>query len=265
MELKKINQVSVIAKDIEIGDLIPVGGGYSDHTMFLKIDKIPEELETAFEKLRLNATRYLNEPFIVGLMEQHKISMSRMMFVHLYLFIKVIAKLFPNLGCHDDSRRSFYTEKRTANFSEMFEKHLFQCAEFATMAQLYLQSIGADSEYTGGEYLQAANDDCGEQHSFVIIHENDNDFVFDPANNNDTTIGLLPNISVVELTPEQKVKLQARLLTNKRKVAFFETRDIITNRKYFYGYGDGANVLEGMVFEKEQSIPHVPVKDLSRS
>ena len=67
------------------------------------------------------------------------------------------------------------------------------------------------------------------------------------------------------MTPEQKVRIQAKLLNGKRKTAFFETRDVITGRKTFYGYGDGANVLEDMVFEKEQSIPNVPVKDLSRS
>ena len=142
----------------------------------------------------------------------------------------------------------------------MFDKHLFQCAEYATIAQLYLQSVGVDSEYVGGEYIGNKNWEFGDQHSFVIIHENDIDYVFDPANNNAYA---KPNISIVEMTPEQKIKIQAKLLAGKRKVAFFETRDIITNRKTFYGYGDGCNILEDMVFEKEQTTPNTFVKDLS--
>ena len=257
MKLRKINEVSLTASDIGIGDTIKVGEKAN-----LTIDKIPEELQKAFEKMNEIVNRQANNPDNAKLLKQQHITMSQLLFTHLFVFAKVIAETFPNLSCRDNSRQSFYAKNSTAKLSELFDKHLFQCAEYATIAQLYLQSVGVASEYVGGEYIGNKNWEFGEQHSFVIIHENDIDYVFDPANNN---AGAKPNISVIELSPEQKVKLQARLLTNKRKVAFFETRDIITNRKYFYGYGDGANVLEDMVFEKEQSIPHVPVKDLSRS
>lgn len=251
MKLTKINNVSLKAKDIKIGDVIPVY-----ESKFLKIDKIPEELEKAFEKFRSNATQYLNDPSIVNFMKQHKITMSPTLFVQLYSFMKGVEKLFPDLGCKDYSSVYFYIENPTANFSEVFEKHLFRDVEFAIMAQLYLQSIDIDSEYVYGQSLRYINDDFGYLLSFIIIHELDKDFVFDPTNN---------NISTIELTPQQKVSVQAKLLKGERKVAFFETRDIITNRTKFYGYGDGAKVLKDMVFEKEQPAPKVPVKDFSRS
>lgn len=257
MKLRKINEVSLTASGIGIGDTIKVG-----QSAYLKIDKIPADLQTAFDDMHEKVQRSMKNSHDTALLEQHKIPMSRSLFTNLVVFTKVIAEKFPNLGCYDSSRQSFYAKNPTANLSELFDKHLFQCAEFATIAQLYLQTLGVDSEYVGGEYLNAANEEFGDQHSFVIIHENDNDFVFDPANNNS---GATPNISIVEMTPEQKVKIQAKLLAGKRKAAFFETRDIITNRKTFYGYGDGCNVLEDMVFEKEQPAPNVPVKDLSRN
>ena len=257
MKLRKINEVSVTASDIGIGDTIKVG-----ETANLTIDKIPEELQKTFEKMREIVNRQANNPDNAKLLKQQHITMSQLLFTHLFVFAKVIAETFPNLGCRDNSRQSFYANNPTAKLSELFDKHLFQCAEYATIAQLYLQSVGIDSEYVGGEYIGNKNWEFGEQHQFVIIHENDIDYVFDPANNN---AGAKPNISIVELSPEQKVKIQARLLTNKRKCAFFETRDILTNRKTFYGYGDGANILEDMVFEKEQPLLNVPVKDLSRN
>lgn len=257
MRLRKINHVSLTASGLSVGDSIKVGEKAN-----LTIDKIPEELQKAFEKMHEIVNRQANNPDNAKLLKQHQVPMSQLLFTHLFVFAKVIAETFPNLGCNDTSRQSFYAKNPTAKLSELFDKHLFQCAEYATIAQLYLQSVSVDSEYVGGEYIGNKNWEFGEQHSFVIIHENDIDYVFDPANNN---AGAKPNISIVEMTPEQKVKIQAKLLAGKRKVAFFETRDIITNRKTFYGYGDGANVLEDMVFEKEQPALNVPVKDLSRN
>lgn len=257
MRLRKINHVSLTASGLSVGDSIKVGEKAN-----LTIDKIPEELQKAFEKVREIVSRQANNPDNAKLLKQHQVPMSQLLFTHLFVFAKVIAETFPNLGCNDTSRQSFYAKNPTAKLSELFDKHLFQCAEYAIIAQLYLQSAGVDSEYVGGEYIGNKNWEFGDQHSFVIIHENDIDYVFDPANNN---AGAKPNISIVEMTPEQKVKIQAKLLAGKRKAAFFETRDIITNRKTFYGYGDGANVLEDMVFEKEQPALNVPVKDLSRN
>lgn len=255
MKIRQINEVSLTARDINIGDTIKVG-----QMAYLTVDKIPAELQKAFEKIRESVNQHANNSDNAKLLERHRIPMSQFLFTHLFAFAKVIDETFPDLGCKDGRRQSFYAKHSTANLSELFDKHLFQCAEFAIIAQLYLQSIGVDSEYVGGEYLENANIEFGDQHSFVIIHEKDIDYVFDPANNNECA---KPNISVIELSPGQKMKLQARLLTHKRKAAFFETRDIITNRQYFYGYGDCCNVLEDMVFKKEK--PNILVKDLSRS
>ncbi len=256
MKHRQINNVSLVASDINIGDVIKVG---SDNC--LRIDKIPADLQAAFDNMRQKVRHSMTKSHNAELLEQHKIPMSCSLFTNLFVFTKVIADKFPELACVDNSRQSFYSKNSTANLSEMFEKQLFQCAEFAIIAQLYLQSINVNSEYVGGEYLMNENDEFGDQHSFVIIHENSNDFIFDPANNNK---GNIPNISIVELSPEQKLKIQAKLLSDKRKVAFFETRDIITGRKQFYGYGDGCNVLEDMIFRKEKNILNAPVNDLSR-
>lgn len=263
MNLRKINKVSLIASGIDIGDVIPVGGNSltNEQTKFLKVDKIPDELQEAFDSINKIVSNNIENPQLLAFLKQYKISMSTLLFAKLLGFTTIIAKRFPNIACRDGSREAFYSDNPTANLSDLFEKHLFKCAEFAAIAQLYLQSMGVDSEYVGGEYVGDKNWEFGDQHSFVIIHENDIDYVFDPANNN---ANAMPNISVVELTQEQKVMIQSKLLTGKRKVAFFETRDIITNRKSFYGYGDGANILEDMFFEKKQPVQNIPVLDTSR-
>ena len=257
MKLRKINNVSLVASNMSVGDSIKVGESAN-----LIIDKIPTDLEKAFQKIREIVARQADNPGNAQLLKQHNVPMSQTTFTHLFAFAKVIAQMFPDLGCKDFGRQTFYGKNPNAKLSDLFERHLFQCAEYATIAQLYLQSVGVDSEYVGGEFVGSKTWEFGDQHSFVVIHENGIDYVFDPANNN---AGNMPNISVVEMTPEQKVKFHARLLTDKRKVAFFGTRDIMTNRKAFYGYGDGSYLEEDMFFTKDNLSQNMPKMDLSRS
>lgn len=257
MKLRKINNVSLTASNISVGDSIKVGESAN-----LIIDKIPEDLEKVYQKIRKIVARQVNNPSNAQLLKRHNIPMSQTVFTHLVAFTKVIAEMFSDLACKDSSRQMFYSKNHDAKLSDLFKKKLFQCAEFTIIAQLYLQSVGVDSEYVGGEFVGSKNWEFGDQHSFVLIHENGIDYVFDPANNN---ANAMPNISVVEMTPEQKIKFQARLLTDKRKVAFFGTRDIMTNRKAFYGYGDGSYLEEDMFFTKDSFSQNIPKIDLYRS
>ena len=113
MKLRKINEVSLTATDINIGDTIKVGS-----TANLIIDKIPEELQKAFEKMREIVKRQTNNTDNAKLLKQQNITMSQFLFTHLFVFAKVIAETFPNLGCRDNKRQSFYAKNTTAKLSD---------------------------------------------------------------------------------------------------------------------------------------------------
>ena len=68
MKLRKINEVSLTATDINIGDTIKVGS-----TANLTIDKIPEELQKAFEKMREIVKRQANNTDNAKLLKQQNI------------------------------------------------------------------------------------------------------------------------------------------------------------------------------------------------
>lgn len=68
MKLRKINEVSLTATDINIGDTIKVGS-----TANLTIDKIPEELQKAFEKMREIVNRQANNTDNAKLLKQQNI------------------------------------------------------------------------------------------------------------------------------------------------------------------------------------------------
>lgn len=73
MKFRKINEVSLTASDIGIGDTIKVGEKAN-----LTIDKIPEELQKAFEKMREIANRQANNPDNAKLLKQQHITMSQL-------------------------------------------------------------------------------------------------------------------------------------------------------------------------------------------
>lgn len=247
MDLTRINKVSLKVKNIGVGDTIQVG-----EKAFLRIDKIPEEILQAFDTIKQGATKQIDNPHNTEILKQQKIPMSQFLFTHLMGFARHIAEGFPDLKDTNymGTRTELYHKKGTVNFSELFDNKSFQCAEYAVMAQLYLQSIGVDSEYVGGEFINTPVAEFGDQHSFVIIHEKDKDYIFDPANEIKLST-TLANISLIELNPKQKLKIQGILTGKGRKVAFFETTNLITKNKMYYGYGDSCNILPEMVFQKE--------------
>ena len=136
MKLRKINEASLKATDINIGDTIKVGS-----TANLTIDKIPEELQKAFEKMREIVNRQANNTDNAKLLKQQNITMSQSLFTHLFVFAKVIAETFPNLGCKDNKRQSFYANNTTAKLSELFDKHLFQLFHLNRFTEIIIKTV----------------------------------------------------------------------------------------------------------------------------
>lgn len=267
MKLHRFSKISLIARDLNVGDVVPVG----DDAQGLYIDKIPEPLARAFDEMREIVRQRANDAGNAKLLKQKNIPMSQMLFTHLFVFTKKMAELFPDLKGKDERARQdlyLHSPNMTVKLSELFDKKMFMCAEYSAIAQMYLQSVGIDSEFIAGGMF-ARNDTvarCVEKnvpvmdnpHAYILIRENGTTFVFDPTRNcilenpATKTQSQLPNIFTVDLTPKQKVAFRGRLLSGKRKVAFFEARNIITGRPEFYGYGDKAPITSDMIFMAEK-------------
>ena len=72
MKHRQINNVSLVASDIHIDDVIKVG---SDNC--LRIDKIPADLQAAFDSMHQKVQHSMIISHNAELLEQHKIPMSR--------------------------------------------------------------------------------------------------------------------------------------------------------------------------------------------
>lgn len=249
MDLKQINNTSITAANISIGDKIPVGGTMPGaFNLSLEIDKIPDELADAFKKMHENAAR-INTPAYVKWLHDIGTNIPPDVFAHLFAFSRVFNTMFPSVAASPDmyiARGAEFSESNTAQLSNLFHKNLFQCTEFAIVAQLYLQTTGIDSKYVGGEFLSSPTVEFGDSHSWNEIHTENGEFIFDPANPMYTNVGIMPNISRIKLNSKQMVQLRSMLMKN-RRVAYFPVENILTHHTAYYGYGDGASVFPELV------------------
>lgn len=257
MNLKKINAVSVIANNISVGDKIPVGGSVPGMlNLSLEIDKIPDDLRVAFKKMRDNAVR-INTPALEQWLHNVGADIQSDIYAHFAAFTGVFDALFPSVMADtpdkSNARYMEYSETRPARLSDLLHKNLFQCAECAIVAQLYLQDVGIDSKYVNGEFLPSATAEFGDAHSWNAIHTSNGDFVFDPANAIHIKRGVLPNISSVKLDNQQLIALNA-LLMEKRHVAFFPVENILTHKTTYYGYGDGMSVFPQQIVQNTTNV-----------
>lgn len=172
-------------------------------------------------------------------------------FAHLFAFSRVFNTMFPSVAASPDmyiARGAEFSESNTARLSNLFHKNLFQCAEFATVAQLYLQNVGIDSKYVGGEFLSSETTEFGDAHSWNAIYADTGEYIFDPANPMQTKFGIMPNVSYVNLNERQKSRMRGLLMQN-RRVAFFPVENILSHHTAYYGYGDGMSVFPELIIQ----------------
>lgn len=94
-EFAKINDVSVNVSNINVGDKIPVGGTMTGAlNLSLEIDKIPNELTNAFEKMNENAKR-INTPAFSKWLHDIGTNISPNVYAHLFAFVRVFDSMFP--------------------------------------------------------------------------------------------------------------------------------------------------------------------------
>jgi hypothetical protein len=260
MKLTRFNEVSFTIEDLAVGDVFQVGSNF-----YLEIDAIPEALKVAFDDMNAAVLNW-GDSVSKNLKEQN-IKMSPNVFAHLMAFTKVMAKKFPNLSASNGGRIRIYNDKKTVKLSELFDKGLFECAEFAAVAQLYLQSVGIKSKHVSGDYLKSLNQEYSDgAHSYNIVQDKDDEYVFDPANPEPNAV---PNIAKILLTPKQKVKMQAQLLEGIKigsgnyihRTAYFETKSIWNDRKIYYGLGTGGSWFPQTVFHGPKDMSFTNIKD----
>jgi hypothetical protein len=159
-------------------------------------------------------------------------------FRHLYVFTGTLAKMYPVNLDQQSTRESEYKHgKKTLDLSYIMDHQLAACAEYAALAQAYLQKVCIASTWFSGDLLLSRDREFAAKHTFIILHLNQGDFIYDPARPVHSTSGAaFPRLVRMSGSfPEQM-----RLGNGRRFVAGY---DLLLKQETFYGLSRGGNIM----------------------
>jgi len=229
-EIKQHFGKSFEIQNIKNGDLVPVGGNSIFSNKFdMEVVADFDNFKDFFEE----AYKLVVESDLVDLkqkLDSKDMDINEKLFSVMYAFSQKIGeKYFYNPEFYssnrETTRKNLYKERdKTTKLSDIFGLNSEECAEIAILAQGFLQSEGVSSSYFAGEVLWGEDHDYGEPHSFIIIRENDKQYIYDPANpiinKRFPSIYSLDKDFDAEIAKGQKIFVTAKNLRNKNE-AFF--------------------------------------------
>ncbi len=223
---------------IKDGDAIPAGGSvltgnmselYTvvDESFFASLfSKIDDSLKTIdVDKLE----RVLRERQAIT--EEHNISVKT--FLTLMMLTTKLHTLYPvNHEAQSDRLNQYQFDTKTHTLSSFFTKNMAACVEYATVAQLYLQKKGISSTWMSGSLLRKKESEFAEAHTFIIVHLDDGDYIFDAARPLKGKNSYNPRI--LKLAQPLEKTIQERLAQGKNKT-LVAAHDILLDTDAYYG------------------------------
>lgn len=176
------------------GDLLPVGGSMFispvlDIKLKLDFDKF-EEVISKYSRELFEERFAKVEPFVKKWLEDSQIDIDPRTYLALSDVLANVEKVLKTKETgHGDvegpfSKRNTGYRKGDEDLTKLSETvGVSACGERAALGQYMLQKIGISSSYMSGVRMDDAKDDEAfpENHSVIVIHKKDADYVFDIA------------------------------------------------------------------------------------
>ncbi len=193
-------------KKIEKDDHIIVGGNnlWKDKTKIsCDLGNFKDFFDTIHNRVEGANLVKIKEQFL-----SKGIEINERLYAKLFFFTKEYLEKYPINQEGEKLREQFYKQEKDGKLSEIFKKNSAECAEIAILAQFYLQQEDVQSSYFSGEVVWDKDDEEGcNQHTFIIIKNNNRTYIYDPANPVD---GKLPNICTVDKDFDKEVRLNKK-------------------------------------------------------
>lgn len=223
-----------IAK-LEEGEDIPTGGSSYLSTEVDKMVKGDFEKFQEFLKETHDLTTKYHETPIQEWLNSQGVNINVKTFIQLLAFTKNYKNHYPNNPENNEMRHNLYKEKgKELRLSDIFNANSAECAENAALAQFFLQQEGTSSIYFGGEVAWSREDEFPEQHSFVVIQQNNETYIYDPTNPTKTTGEDFPSLYTTKVNFEEEMK--------KNKKTFVTATNVLSKQEVYYGVGDATNL-----------------------
>jgi hypothetical protein len=226
---------------ISAGAKIPVGGSCFDRSSNILCVIADTERPLQAIAKTIDRIEKLELGKIAEWLGKLKASIDTRIFAACYSFLEFTADLKDN----SDAHFSFYTRPLSPNLSEILDAKAAKCAELAILGQLTLQKMGFTSYYFGGGWLESRTHGFAEAHSFVVITDRNDTYVWEVANPLETTGGLMPRI--LKMPPDFLQEMRSAR-TNKFCVG---TNILDPTEKGIYGVIDGTSVQEAQILAEK--------------
>ena len=220
------------------GDKIPVGGNdifSDDGGTEIEVTGDFKNFEDFFQEVH-NLSKKYDLPKLKEYLTSYKVEIDEELFATLYAFTKVYEQKYPNNQQRAELRKELYRKRneKEVKLSDVFDANIAECAEIAILAQKFLQKENISSSYFNGDILKNKNEEFSEEHSFVIIRQEDKTYIYDPANPTDTTQGYFPSIYTTEADFDEEM--------SRGEKRFITSKNILSKKEVLYGVNNGRNV-----------------------
>lgn len=252
MNCEIIDGVNCRVDNIQDGDMVPIGGSaFGDKfSIFVQVDS--NKFNDFFQRVVKNAAACEEKDAFKKWADTAAPGFDIGLLAHMYAFNNVFKKVYPNAFQNAKESVSFYDKPQT--LSAAVDAGVCTCKEIAILAQLYFQKhTNISTKYIGGELVRSKNQLSGERHSFISVSWKEKDekgntkekeYIYDPANPVKTGERVLPFVSSVDVTPEQRQKFETRIHLPSEdaiKSAFVAARSIYAawaQHLWYYGFND---------------------------
>jgi hypothetical protein len=221
----------------EENDAIPVGGESvfaqeanihiaGDFQSFSELNKEIKEKASGYDLAQFRQ-----------LLDQKNISLSEETVAKLFAFSRVYDANYPREPDTSARRRQYYSQKQdeTIKLSDIMKENVAECAEITALSQWYLQGEKVDSSYFSGDVLWKSDQEFAEEHSFILIRDNGQTYIYDPTNPVRTTDGkLYPSIYSTEADFNQEVR--------QGKKQFLTAKNVIFDQEAYFGVNNGTSI-----------------------
>ena len=219
--------------NLKEGDQIPVGGkSFFSGEANLKVEGDFKKFEDFFRAVDELSGKYDLSKLKEWLVAQG-LNIDEKLFSKLLAFTKQFEQKYPYNPESTQNRKKLLIEEGV-KLSDIFRENNAECAEIAALAQRYLQLLGVSSSYFSGDVLWNKDWEFSEEHSFIVIRQDDKVYLYDPTNPTNTTQGKFPSIYTTEADFDIEVR--------KNQKRFVTAKNILSKEEAFYGVNDGTNV-----------------------
>lgn len=248
---------TTILSQVNNNELVGIGWDNFLHdkmNLFVQVDIDDDYFTSFFDKVKKNADNFIDSPPVKAWMESLNVEIDTKLLCHLFAYTLVYRKIIYKDKNIDipfiQQRNAKYNVDTFPKISEIFKENLQLCAEQSIVAQKYLQDIGFDSKIISWEVIWHVDkskyedwDIYGEPHTFLLITNWDQTYIFDPTNPLIGSQNIYPRIS--KSTSHQDM---LSIFTGNQK-KYIKTEDILWKNIVYYGTWDGTNIYNKDIIE----------------